>query len=152
MPCRAIDMQNPNKYGDYSLGERAFNRLEGSCLWLNTDRVWNVNGCVFKADGNFLNHFFFNRVGATPIFIGSYPTHEMDYARLGQAGVTAVLNIMDETDHRQHGASSAAYQRMANQAGITVYHNVAVSDDREEEYIETCFAACRQLHALVNEQ
>lgn len=58
-----------------------------SCLWLNTDRVWNVNSCLFMADGNFLLHFFFNKIGATPIFIGSYPSAEMDYTRLRQAGV-----------------------------------------------------------------
>ena len=67
-PDRWVDLQNPNSYRG-QLG------LTKSSLWLNTDQVWNVNGCVFKADGNFLNHFFFDKIGATPIFLGSYPSH-----------------------------------------------------------------------------
>ena len=50
-PIRIIDLQNPNRYRG-QLGS------QNSPLWLNTDRVWNVNGAVFKADGNFLNRFF----------------------------------------------------------------------------------------------
>ena len=29
--------------------------MNGNCLWLNTDKVWIVNGVMYKADGNFLN-------------------------------------------------------------------------------------------------
>ena len=35
-----------------------------------------------KADGNFINPFFFKSIDETNIFIGSYPLYEMDVARL----------------------------------------------------------------------
>ena len=92
---RWIDLQNPNEYTG-QLGQQR------SCLWLNTDRCWLVNGAVFKADGNFLNHFFFRTIGDTPITVGSYPQTQSDYERLNNHGTTAVLNLMDEADLRQH--------------------------------------------------
>jgi hypothetical protein len=97
-PMRWIDLQDPNKYRG-TLGSSR------SALWLNTDRVWNVNGAVFKADGNFLNHFFFQRIGETPISVGSYPTNVVDFQRLRSHGATAVLNIMDAADHRMHSVT-----------------------------------------------
>lgn len=71
-PRRLVDLQDPNTYR----GQLGAHR---TCLWLNTDRCYAVNGCVFKADGNFLNQFFFTRVGHTKITLGSYPTFEIDY-------------------------------------------------------------------------
>lgn len=53
-------------------------------MWHNTDRIWNVNGCLFLADGNFLNHFVPKRIGATPIYIGSYPNNEGDFSTLAR--------------------------------------------------------------------
>ena len=91
---------------------------EGSSLWHNTDRVWNVNGCIFKADGNFLNPFFFKKIGkAEPkegcVFIGSYPNCKEDYMRLKESGVTAILNLMNETDIRMHGKVIDDYRMLA---------------------------------------
>lgn len=74
-PARMIDLQNPNKYRG-QLGS------QNSPLWLNTDRVWNVNGAVFKADGNFLNCFFFKKIGETPISLGSYAATFDDFSQL----------------------------------------------------------------------
>lgn len=71
-PRRFIDLQNPNTYRG-QLG------AQGSCSWHCTDRVYCVNGCVFKADGNFLNNFFLKRISHSRISLGSYPLHEIDY-------------------------------------------------------------------------
>ena len=35
-----------------------------------------------KADGNFINPFFFKPINDTNVFIGSYPLYETDVARL----------------------------------------------------------------------
>lgn len=53
---------------------------------------------MHKADGNFLNQFFFQQIGNSGIFMGSYPLYEMDVQRLQGSGITAVLNIMDHMD------------------------------------------------------
>lgn len=63
---RWVDLQNPNEYHG-NLGKMR------SCLEMNTDQVWLVNDAVFKADGNFRNHFFIKSIGDTPITLGSYP-------------------------------------------------------------------------------
>jgi hypothetical protein len=66
-------IQDPSKY---------FGQL-GSLnnhLWLNTDKVWIVNGFMNKADGNFINAFSYKEIGNTNVFIGSYPNNEMDLA------------------------------------------------------------------------
>ena len=93
-------VQNPNEYTG-QLGR------QHSCLWLNTDRCWLVNGAVFKADGNFMNHFFYRAIGDTPITVGSYPKTQSDYQRLRSHGITAVLNLMDKADLRQHQLDKA---------------------------------------------
>lgn len=118
---RWIDLLNPNEYNG-SLGK------VGSCLWLNTDQVWLVNGSVFKADGNFLNHFFFNRIGDTPISLGSYPFAHGDYQRIKSHGSTAILNIMDQVDLRQHQLEQSDMSRLAGNCGITKYYNSPVWD------------------------
>lgn len=94
-PKRFVDLQDPNTYR----GQLGSTR---SCLWLNTDRCYAVNGCVFKADGNFLNPFFYRRIGETCITLGSYPLGEIDYQRVKSCGPTSILNIQNSTDHRQH--------------------------------------------------
>jgi hypothetical protein len=50
----------------------------GNCLWLNTDKVWIVNGVMHKADGNFLNKFFFKKIDNSCITLGSYPLYDND--------------------------------------------------------------------------
>jgi hypothetical protein len=53
-----------------------------------------------KADGNFLNPFYYRLIGETKIFIGSYPLHEIDVGRLYEAKVTAVLSLLNKSDIR----------------------------------------------------
>jgi len=48
-----------------------------------------------KADGNFLNPFYFKLIGETKIFIGSYPLQEIDVGRLYEAKVTAILSLLN---------------------------------------------------------
>lgn len=110
-PKRLVDLQDPNTYRGQLGAAR-------SCLWLNTDRCYCVNGCVFKADGNFLNPFFYKRIGDTWITLGSYPINEIDYQRVRTSGASAVLNIQGVTDHRQHDINSNTQMGCARCAGI----------------------------------
>lgn len=48
---RKCQLQDPSKYKG-QLG------IDLNIFWLNTDLVYIVNGVMYKADGNFYNHFF----------------------------------------------------------------------------------------------
>jgi hypothetical protein len=143
-PRRHVDLQNPNEYNGCLGAAR-------SCLWLTTDRVWNVNGAVFKADGNFLNHFFMAKIGATPVTLGSYPARAADLAAARDAGITAILNLMDRTDHRMHAISNDDYLGMTLDNGIPEYRRSAVNDDCEHKYAASAFQACLHLDQIVNQ-
>lgn len=121
-------------------------------MWFNTDRCYAVNGCVFKADGNFLNPFFFRRIGDTWITLGSYPLHEMDYQRVKSSGATAILNIQNATDHRQHNINVNEQMNSSRCAGIMIYHNTSVDDTNIPGYCKDVFAAANLLHQLILEQ
>ena len=74
-PKRMIEVMDPCKYRG-QLG------AQGSALFKNTDRVFIVNGEVYKADGNYIGPFFFAPIGKTGITIGSYPIYEADVLKL----------------------------------------------------------------------
>jgi len=50
---------------------------------------------MHKADGNFLNKFFFKKIDNSSITLGSYPLYDNDVERLQDSGVNAILNIQD---------------------------------------------------------
>lgn len=52
-----------------------------------------VNGIIDKADGNFLGGLFFDKIGDTGIFLGTYPLWEDDVKKMKAAGITGVLNL-----------------------------------------------------------
>ena len=60
---------------------------------------------MHKADGNFLNQFFYQQIRNSGIFMGSYPLYELDVQKLNSDGITAVLNIMDAMDIQQRGVN-----------------------------------------------
>ena len=90
-PMRYVRLQNPNTYR----GELGRKR---DLLWHGTDQVYNVNGVIYKADGNFLKKFFYEKIGTLPITLGSFPSTDQDVIELRQHGITAVLCLMDRKD------------------------------------------------------
>ena len=74
-PKRTITIDNPHNYRG-QLGAKQ------SCFHGKSNKVFIVNGWMHKADGNFLNQFFYHPIGNSGIFIGSYPLYEMDVSRL----------------------------------------------------------------------
>lgn len=90
-PKRTIAIENPHNYR----GQLGANQ---TCFHGKSNKVFIVNGWMHKADGNFLNSFFYQQIGNSGIFMGSYPLYEMDIQRLQSTGITAVLNIMDQMD------------------------------------------------------
>lgn len=72
-------------------------------IWPDVDHCWIVNGVIYNADANFLNNFYFKKIHDTGVLMGSYPANENDISRLKDAGVNAVLNIMDNADFNYRG-------------------------------------------------
>jgi len=57
-PGRILEIENPERYQ----GELGAAHSE---VWLNTDRVFAVNGVIDKCDANFIGDFFFERITTT---------------------------------------------------------------------------------------
>ena len=79
-PSRILEIQDAKLYkGELS--------KQGSMNWVNTDKVWIVNGHVEKTDANFYKDFSINEVlidNISPeiqqgkIFMGAQPETEID--------------------------------------------------------------------------
>ena len=48
---------------------------------------------IEKADANFLGGPFFDKVGDTNVFIGTYPLREDDIQKMKEAGITGIMNL-----------------------------------------------------------
>lgn len=58
---------------------------------------------IDKADGNFLGGLYFDKIGDTKIFMGTYPLREDDIFKMRDKGITGVLNLQTENDIKQRG-------------------------------------------------
>lgn len=70
-----------------------------------------VNGVVNKADGTFLEGFFFNEIGESNksfnIILGSYPLYRVDIERMATDGrVTSVISLQNDYEKAQRGLDS----------------------------------------------
>jgi len=73
--------------------------------WHIEDEVNIINGYVEKADGTFLEGFFFNKIHEggefKNIILGPYPLYEVDVEQLVSKGkIDAVLNLQTDTELR----------------------------------------------------
>ena len=103
-----------------------------------------------KADGNFMNIFYFQRLGDSDIFMGSYPQNEADIQRLHNAGITAVINIMDQIDIEQRSFDYHKFDQIYKNKGIDVVINSPVTDEKDEAYTDQLFQAAQHLYDLSN--
>ena len=97
-PSRIVDIQNPDQYRG-QLGQM-------NCSQQFEPRVFVVNGYVDKCDGNFLGGFFIEKIGNSGIFLGSYPSCEMDIQSVNQMGCGAVMNLQTANDIYSRGLNS----------------------------------------------
>lgn len=96
-PERVIYLRDPHTYG----GEISNVEHSDTNHWQIQDDVNIVNSYIEKADGTFLEGFFFNQIHEgghfTKIVTGPYPLFEVDVDSLvGKAKVNAVLNLMTD--------------------------------------------------------
>lgn len=99
-PRRRLVIQNPHDYRSHlSPDAPQFNMQE---------RIWTVNGVAEKAEGTFLQGFFFHEIGEDNttfnIILGSYPLYEVDVDRMQMDGrITAVLSLQSNEEIAQRG-------------------------------------------------
>lgn len=84
--------------------------------------------------------------------MGSYPLYLPEIERLERAGVTAVLNIMDEKDLDLRGIDMSKMLQLYHKKDINLIVNLPVIDEAEEAYVSQLFQATKQLHDLVDVQ
>jgi hypothetical protein len=48
---------------------------------------------IEKADANFLGGLYFDKIGDTNVFIGTYPLREDDIQKMKEAGITGIMNL-----------------------------------------------------------
>jgi hypothetical protein len=93
---------------------------------------------IDKTDGNFLGSLFFNKVGDTKIFLGTYPLRADDIKRMRKAGITGVLNLQTDLDIEQRGIPWEHLKGMYKENRIKTYR-FPVNDDNEDDFCSTLF-------------
>lgn len=94
-------LRDPKKY----VGEISNPEHSATFHWKIQDDVNIINGVVEKADGTFLEGFFFNHLYEGKVFqdivLGPYPLYEVDVDRLVNKGrINAVLSLQTDTEMR----------------------------------------------------
>ena len=136
-------IENPHDYrGQQGAAKNPFHWKVSNC--------WIINGWMHKAEGNFINQFFFQRIGNQNIFMGSYPLHDMDVQRLQGAGITAVLNIMDQYDFNTRGVNQDKMQQFYRNKGINQIVNYPITDENVDVYAAALFIGAQHLYDLID--
>lgn len=89
-PCRELEIGDPSQYRG---------QLRKKNQWLNTQKVWIVNGQINKIDANFKENFNFSELPGTQIILGNAPGNEADIQKLASIGVKSVLNLKISEDY-----------------------------------------------------
>ena len=90
-PCREMVIADPSQY---------HGQLRKKNQWLNSQKVWIVNGQINKLDANFKENFNYSELPGTGIIIGNTPGNEKDIQELASLGVKAVLNLRKSNDYQ----------------------------------------------------
>ena len=145
-PPRKLVVQHPRGYGNQLTVTAPQHEL--------TEEVYVVNGAVEKADGTFLQGFFFHEIGeenATfDIILGSYPLYEVDVERMENGGrISAVLSLQSNEELAQRGVDEHEVRAWYKQHHISQYVRRPVDDlGTPEDYADALFDAAVQLDRL----
>ena len=119
------------------------------------DRINVVNGTVNKADGTFLEGFFFNEIGESNksfnIILGPYPLYQVDVEKMAQDGrVTAVLSLQNNYEKEQRGLDQAQIQAWYKQSNMEFVSKPVNDLAGEDRYLDDLWEACETLHRLLD--
>lgn len=119
---RSVMIQHPDKY----LGQLS---KQGSNQWKDTPNVFIVNGHIEKCDGNFKHEFTINQIPSTNIFIGPYPTSDVDVNLLKASGITACLDLLSKRDTNNLNINHLKIQHLIRKRGnISNYIHCPIDD------------------------
>lgn len=150
-PERSIYLRDPKAYQ----GEISDVQQSATCHWKIQDNVNVINGVVEKADGTFLEGFFFNQLVEGGAFhslvLGPYPLYEVDVDQIVEQGkVNAVLSLQSDVEMRQRGLDENQLKKWYQTKGVLDYIRYPVEDDNQDRYAELLFEACKALDHLVS--
>ena len=104
-----------------------------------------VYGCkwnrVEKADGTFLEGFFFHQLYEggefKNIVMGPYPLYEVDVDQLVQkTKVTSVLSVQTDMELKQRGIDEVQLKNWYKKNGVRDYQRIPITDDNNSPYAD----------------
>lgn len=117
----------------------------------NQQKVWIVNGVIDKSDANFLGSLYFDKIGDTKIYLGTYPLRDDDVKKMCKAGITSVLNLQSKADIEQRGIPWDKLKLTYAENGI-LCQRFPVKDADEDELCASLFVAAQHLNNMLNKQ
>ena len=122
-----------------------------------TENVWAVNGLAEKADGTFLQGFFFHEIGedntSFNIILGSYPLYEVDVDRMMEDGrITAVLSLQSNEEIAQRGVDEQEMRAWLSKHRMQYLRRPVDDLATTEDYADALFDAAVQLDRLLEKR
>lgn len=122
-------------------GEISNKETAATCHWKIQDDVNIINGVVEKADGTFLEGFFFHQLYEggefKNIVLGPYPLYEVDVDQLVQkTKVTSVLSVQTDMELKQRGIDEVELKKWYKKNGVRDYQRVPITDDNNSPYAD----------------
>jgi hypothetical protein len=136
-PERSIVLRDPKVYQ----GEISNKETSATCHWKIQDDVNIINGAVEKADGTFLEGFFFHQLYEggefKNIVMGPYPLYEVDVDQLVQkTKVTSVLSVQTDMELKQRGIDEVQLKNWYKKNGVRDYQRIPITDDNNSPYAD----------------
>ena len=148
-PRRRLVLQNPHDYTSHLTPEAPqFNMV---------DNIYAVNGVAEKADGTFLQGFFFHEIGedntSFDIILGSYPLYEVDVDRMQDDGrITAVLSLQSNEEIAKRGVDEKEMRDWLSKHRMEYLRRPLDDLASTEDYADALFDTAVQLGRLLEKR
>ena len=131
--------------------------MSSTCHWKIQDDVNIINGIVEKADGTFLEGFFFHQVYEggefKNIVLGTYPLFEVDVEQLtAKTKCDSILSVQTDMDLKQRGIDEVQMKKWYKKYGIKEYQRIPITDDNNSPYADQMFEVCKVLDQLIEKK
>lgn len=119
--------------------------------FMNTSKVFFVNGMIDKHDGFFHRDFVVCQVGNLNVFAGPYPIKTSEIQKLRDIGVDSVINLQTHDEMHEMGINWQNQMLEYKENGITTAMHYPCSNV-DSDYKDKVFNAAQYLHSLVDKQ
>lgn len=134
--------------------------------WVNTDKVWIVNGHVEKTDANFFRDFNLSEIFADNVslessqgklFVGAQPETEIDAIVLQQHNIQAIICLQTKEEMINRKIDWQKMHKMYQSKGVRTIINHPIDDIglyaseeiRDRDYSSKIFEACQIIHDTI---